>query len=147
MILYHPTGAAFPLTPDLWRSALTLAHQHGWQPAGTLPPAASLEHGPDAWPAAYEPASGQQVTRPDARALASALERALAALPDPALPLRQLARFCHEGGFLVCPSPGVVDSLLNLAHYASAAGASAPAHPDPRLPSRVAAEPQGPAAA
>ncbi len=144
MILYHPTGAAFPLTPDLWRSALTLAHQHGWQPAGTLPPAASLEHGPDAWPAAYEPASGQQVTRPDARALASALERALAALPDPAL---QLARFCREGGFLVCPSPGVVDGLLNLARHASTADASAPANPHSRRPSSVAAEPQGPAAA
>ncbi len=144
MILYHPTGAAFLLTPDLWRSALTLASEHGWQPTGTLPPPASLDHPPDAWFAAYEPAAGQQVTRPDARAFASALERALASLPDSGLPLRQLARFCQQGGFLICPSPGVLDSLLSLAHHAGAT--AAPAVPEPHPPSRLAADPQQPSA-
>ena len=134
MILYHATGTAFLLTPELWQHALRQARAHGWQPAGTLPPPTPLDSAPSPWHAAYEPAAGQQVSRPDARALASALDCACGDSDDPGLPLRQLAHFCRSGGFLVSSSPDL-DNLVSLARLTAAtAAADAPfrhaqAHP------------------
>lgn len=122
MILYHPTGTAFLLSPDLWQSALALARSFGWQPAGTLPPPVPLDRASFPWHAGYEHPAGQQVSRPDACAFASALDRACAGQPSLSPALRQLAHFCHEGGFLVCPSPDL-DSLVSLAQQTAATGA------------------------
>jgi hypothetical protein len=81
----------FSIDESVWRAWLTLARLHGWEPAGTAPPAIDLEadfeldnslgkvgndggYGP--------PFKGQVITRPDALAFAAALERALTDIPD-----------------------------------------------------------------
>lgn len=117
MILYHPNGKALVLNPAVWRTALELAESTGWRPDGTLPPPLDLERPPAPWQGAYEPALGQQVTRPDAAALAAALEHALGKDPRARPELRPLAEFCRCGGFLICSSPGISDSLANLAAH------------------------------
>lgn len=117
MILYHPNGKALVLNPAVWRTALDLAESAGWRPDGTLPPPSDLERPPVLWHGAYEPALGQQVTRPDAAALAAALQQALEMEPHRRRELGSLAEFCRCGGFLICSSPGISDSLANLAEH------------------------------
>lgn len=126
MILYHPDGNAFLLGPGTWRSALKLAVSAGWRPSGTLPPPVGLEQPPALWHGAYEPAAGQQVSRPDALALGGALRRALAAEAHPPRVLELLAEFCAGGGFLICASPGIADSLANLVEQVGTAAVIAP---------------------
>jgi hypothetical protein len=76
----------FWLSEPAWRLLLTLGHSYGWQPAGTLPP--DPEAFDDAlgdrsdWDGHYFPCDSQVMTVEDAHALADALERALADLPD-----------------------------------------------------------------
>ncbi len=125
MILYHPSGEAFALSPTLWRRALGRARSWGWHPAGALPAPVSLDGSPSGWEGGYDPPAGQQVSRPDAAALGAALERSLAEQPDSSSALQELAKFCKAGGFLVCPSPGITDSLLSLAEHFGV-GATAP---------------------
>ncbi|MFZ5929390.1 MAG: hypothetical protein ACOYX1_18300 [Acidobacteriota bacterium] len=138
MILYHPNGTAFVLSPAIWRSALQLAVSSGWQPDGTLPPPSDLERPPAQWSGAYEPAAGQQVTRPDAMALAAALNQALGEDPHARHELRLLAGFCRSGGFLICASPGISDSLASLVEHVGTGvpipSAPAPAQPAPQRP-------------
>lgn len=128
MILYHANGEAFVLSPVLWRSALELARTAGWQPRGTLPPPIDLDRAPVLWHGAYDPAAGQQVSKSDALALASALWRALAADRHLGHELHLLAEFCRAGSFLICASPGITDSLASLVEHTSA-GASVPQTP------------------
>lgn len=114
MILYHANGEALVLNPAIWHSALALAKSAGWRATGTLPPPEDLERAPALWHGAYEPAAGQQVVKPDALALSSALWRALAADRRLGHELYLLAEFCRAGSFLICASPGITDSLANL---------------------------------
>ncbi len=143
MILYHPNGKAFVLSPATWRSALELAASSGWQPDGTLPPPSDLEQPPALWHGSYEPAAGQQVTRPDAMALAAALNRALGADPHASQELRLLAEFCRSGGFLICALPGIADSLASLAEHVGTGVAIPSAPPLPQPLHRPPASPQG----
>lgn len=114
MILYHPNGKALVLSAAAWRRALKAGESAGWRPAGTLPPPTDLDRPPALWEGEYEPALGQQVSRPDAKALAAALDRALESDRHLGHELRLLAEFCASGGFLICASPGIADGLSNL---------------------------------
>jgi hypothetical protein len=133
VILYHPNGKALVLSAAAWRRALKAGQSAGWRPAGTLPPPADFDRPPALWEGAYEPALGQQVSRPDARALAAALDRALESDRHLGHELRLLAEFCASGGFLVCASPGIADSLSSLVEQAGTA-VSVPAVAPPNLP-------------
>jgi len=126
VILYHTSGEAFALSPGLWRRALERARAFGWRPVAPLPPPVPLDGTPSMWDGGYESPAGQQVSRPDALALGLALERSLAERPEPASALQDLARFCEAGGFLVCPSPGITDSLASLADHLGVGAAAAP---------------------
>ncbi len=132
MILYHTNGEAFALSPGLWRRALERARALGWSPAAPLPPPVSLDGTATAWDGSYESPLGQQVSRPDAHALGLALERSLAERPEPVPALQDLARFCKFGGFLVCPSPGITDSLTLLAEHLGVGATAAALHPQPQ---------------
>jgi hypothetical protein len=131
--LYHPSGESISLSPGLWRRVLERARASGWQPAGALPAPVPLDGSPPVWDGGYETPAGQQVSRADAAALGAALERSLAGQPDAAPAFRELARFCKAGGFLVCPSPGIADSLLSLAEHlgVTATTATAPRSEQP----------------
>lgn len=64
-----------------WFHLGMLAKEHGWEPAGTLPPLDWDGRGP--WDSSdYGTNSGQAVTAEDAAALADALERALPHIPE-----------------------------------------------------------------
>jgi len=70
-----------------WVQILTLAHQRGWRPVGTVEPAhwASVpeERRPTAWtPADNCNGKGQRVRPEDARALADTLQSIVDDLPD-----------------------------------------------------------------
>ena len=102
-----------------WAVALNLARQFGWEPAGTRPPRGVRVADWDA--SDYTAWAEQQVTEADALALASALGRALAAIPkgNAAKPvegasrelayftgfrrreLADLAKYCKRGAFRV----------------------------------------------
>lgn len=143
MILYHPNGEALVLNPAVWRTALQLAESAGWQPGGTLPPPSDLERQPVPWHRAYEPALGQQVTRTDAAALAAALHDSVEWDPHSRRELRSLADFCRRGGFLICSSPGISDSLANLAAHTGTSTESRPVTPDAHAPEHPLAGGQG----
>ncbi|MGB9610328.1 MAG: hypothetical protein ACPL7M_05090 [Bryobacteraceae bacterium] len=115
MLLLRPNGEGLVIDPAVWRRALALAHAHGWRPAGTLPPPIHWDATAPAWHGQYEPAAGQEVSRPDARSLADSLERAAAA--EGAAGVLPLAAFCRVSGFLLCPAPNATDSLLALVHH------------------------------
>jgi len=73
-----------------WGMVLDLAQRHGWQPAGTAAPAYYQAAGDPDWSGGYLSNDGQTVTAEDARAIAGALEKALAAMPDSAVAARLL---------------------------------------------------------
>lgn len=86
VVLRGPTGD-FVFNNRGWVQLLTLAHQRGWRPAGTIEPehwsSVPPERRPSAWtPADYCNGKGQRVHRDDARALASALAAIVDDLPD-----------------------------------------------------------------
>lgn len=111
IVLYNVFGKTFEIEPDAWGKILSLAREHGWQPAGTMPPPARLDLRQECcparpWEGAYAPAEGQEVSREDALSLAEALE--IAGLSRRISPLGKdrlmprLAAFCRRGGFLIC---------------------------------------------
>jgi len=66
-----------------WAKTLELARSYGWQPIGTQPPAMLDFYALEAeWSGGYLTNDGQVVDAADARLLAAALERSLAAIPD-----------------------------------------------------------------
>jgi hypothetical protein len=79
MDLISKSGSTFDLSSDWWRFYLNLAAKCGWTPKGTGKPDHLGEK--DEWDGSYEWNDGQIVGEEDAKALAQALERALA---DPA---------------------------------------------------------------
>jgi hypothetical protein len=91
-------GGYFRFSNDAWYAALELAHEHGWEPAGTKPPEIAVyapdgttvdEEVPRVERQAYEDWDGDYfynddrlVTDEDARNIADALERALDLVPE-----------------------------------------------------------------
>src|SRR5919112_6036717 len=80
-----------------WENLLDLAHEYGWEPAGTEPPQwiatnpdGSIDHEMTAmysrskenWDGSYFSNDGQYVTDEEAASIADALERALDDIPD-----------------------------------------------------------------
>jgi hypothetical protein len=91
-------GGYFRFSIHRWRAALGLAHEHGWEPAGTKPPEFTV-YAPDGvtvdevrtrverqryadWDGDYFYNDGRLVTDEDARNIADALERALDLVPE-----------------------------------------------------------------
>lgn len=143
MVLLRPNGQGMVIDPIFWRRALVLARSHGWRPAGTLPPPEPWDAATPAWQGRYEPAAGQEVSRPDARSLADSLERAAA--EGGHADLGELVAFCRASGFLLCPAPNAIDSLLALAHHVGLrqpqASPDAPIAGRPANPDATAAQP------
>lgn len=86
VVLRGPSGD-FVFNNRGWVQLLTLAHQRGWQPLGTVEPEhwASVPESrrPTAWTSAdYCNGKGQRVHPDDARALAAALRSIVDDLPD-----------------------------------------------------------------
>ena len=79
MDLISKSGSTHDLSSDWWCFYLILAEKCGWIPKGTGKPDHLGEM--DEWHGSYEWNDGQIVSEEDAKALAQALERALA---DPA---------------------------------------------------------------
>lgn len=65
-----------------WTLLLELALDHGWEPAGTLPPPPGLWPPDEPWDGSYGSNDGATVTAADAVAFADALERLLPHIPD-----------------------------------------------------------------
>jgi hypothetical protein len=76
MDLISKSGSTFDLSSDWWLFYRTLAEKCGWTPKGTGKPDHLSEK--DEWDGNYDYNDGQTVHEEDARALAQALERALA---------------------------------------------------------------------
>jgi hypothetical protein len=91
-------GGYFRFSNHAWRAALLLAHEHGWEPAGTEAPEVTV-YAPSGttvdeeatwverqasgdWYRAYFYNDGRLVTNEDARNIADALERALDLVPE-----------------------------------------------------------------
>lgn len=136
MTLFHPDGRAIVVHPMLWRRALELARANGWRPAGTLAPPLRWDAEDAPWQGAYDPPVGQQVSRADARALADALAHAASAEPALKPSLYEIAAFCRQAGFLLCPAPEAQDSLICLAAHVGL-GQPAPARQN-ATPTRAA---------
>lgn len=116
LTLLQPDGHAMALDPIAWKQALELARAHGWKPAGTLPPPLPWTGPVSSWHGQYDPPAGQEVTRADARAFATALQQAAASRPLPES-ISSLARFALQAGFLLIAAPEALDSLISLAHH------------------------------
>ena len=91
-------GGYFRFSQRRWRAVLELAHEHGWEPAGTVPPEFTV-YAPDGvtvdevrtraerqsyanWSGGYFTNDYQVVSDEDAANIAEALERALDDVPD-----------------------------------------------------------------
>lgn len=80
----------FAIPARAWLNMLTLARWYGWKPEGTKPPKAwVIADGstdwkglPEDWDGRYFPGDLQRITERDAKALAAALTRALADIPE-----------------------------------------------------------------
>jgi hypothetical protein len=104
-----------------WARLLQVALDHGWEPAGTLPPDLAPEEASDEWKAdnhesyplvwdgRYGTDEEQTVTAEDAAHLADALELALPELdneerfncPTTQARLKRLIRICRAGAFII----------------------------------------------
>lgn len=76
---------AFLLPDRSWKFALNLGQKYGWKPVGTVEPddhSFSTEFTTASWEGNYEAPMRQGVVGPDGRNLASALDRALADVPE-----------------------------------------------------------------
>jgi hypothetical protein len=96
-------GGYFRWTYSGWREVMELAEEFGWVPSRTGPPRGVRASEWDGT-GAYWSNDGQRVYARDAKALAEALERALAAVPeqvptDEAAYLREFVEYCKEGSF------------------------------------------------
>lgn len=113
-MLYHVTGVCYSLPDTAWSQALEIARERGWNPSPTLPPPVPIaSRGDREWHGRYEPAAGQEVSRKDAAAMATALGEIHT--PDW---LAGLARFAARGGFLICHvNESVAGSLLRMAEF------------------------------
>ena len=101
-----------------WGMLLMMAHEHGWQPIGTLPPVhwSRIDEGklPE-WPRAdYVTGRGQRITPKDAAGLADALESLLDDLPNHD-PLEEKTVFRLQ--VPVYPSLRVVKSEIPITDY------------------------------
>jgi hypothetical protein len=74
--LYSESGANTGFGYVGWSFVLELAQRYGWQPQGTEPPD-GMEN-PEEWGGEYGSSDGQRVTAADAKAIADALDAAVA---------------------------------------------------------------------
>jgi len=125
--LYNLHGHLHTVELDEWTSALNLAQQHGWNPAGTARPPVSIDvdnrvDSSEQWKGEYDVAAGQSVRTSDAKALASALEDAARGIPaEPQVcedkfrqDLESLSKFCCSGSFIICtPTTGCEEEILS----------------------------------
>ncbi len=124
-VIIHGRGEeAFGFSLQAWIAVLQLAHDHGWQPAGTKPNVAHLRSlaSPDtegkdldlaarvvvaeavaSWDGNYTSDNHQIVTAADAANLADGIERGLVRIPDAELRqnLRRVIAFCRAGSFVI----------------------------------------------
>ena len=77
--LNNATGAHVRFTGSGWSLALEIAEHYGWQSAGIPKPKSWNEDVDGPWEDEYFMNAGQQITAEDAKALADALDRAVAA--------------------------------------------------------------------
>jgi hypothetical protein len=101
-------GGYFRWTLSGWDQVLGLAEGFGWEPGGTGPPRGVRK---SEWGGGYYSNNGQRFYAKDARRLADALERALAAPPEQrarwsdwltaeqTAALRAFVEFCRAGSF------------------------------------------------
>ena len=109
-------GGYFRWTNSGWSDILELGEEFGWAPIGTGPPRGELKA--DWQDGPYHGNAGQRFYARDARALADALERAVAALPERKAPkrgrvavrhwtpedvayIREFIEFCRAGSFRI----------------------------------------------
>lgn len=82
-------GGYFRANVSAWSDLLQLAHQYGWEPAGTETPEWENEEGEiiryDEWDGGYGTNDYQLVTAEDAAAIADAIEASLDDIPDEAV--------------------------------------------------------------
>ena len=90
--LTSESGADLRFSPSGWALLLNVAEAYGWTPQGSLPP-----EGVDAaeWVGDYDTNDGARVSREDAKAMADALERALAD-PERANVEREISRAMNQ---------------------------------------------------
>lgn len=106
MTLYHPTGDSFELTAREWLNLLAHASCYGWQPGNPQPAVIHFDLDDPDMPLddqssttlRLETASGQIMSAPDARRLASAWRKGK---PPEGMDLVWLSRLCGfcESGF------------------------------------------------
>jgi hypothetical protein len=95
-----------------WREVLNIAHDYGWEPAGTEPGQwidpetgeliEDLSPSPDEWNGSYAANNAQWVTDADAANIADALERALQGDEELNIDLlRKFITFCRAGAFSI----------------------------------------------
>jgi hypothetical protein len=108
--LVNDNGKMWTGSSAAWDGALMLAGEHDWRGEGTcdpLQPGSALS-----WKGSYSLNNGQRVVDTDAKAIADALDAALADSPDSPdegwllsgagrAHLRNLIEFCREGSFRV----------------------------------------------
>jgi hypothetical protein len=112
MHINNAQGAYLYLRDRDWRAMLDLARNHGWKPAGTLPPPldfnlTGMQSSLGPWTGSYTPPRGQTVKSEDAKGLAAVLEslagQTIGGESEPR-PTSFIA-FCRKGGFLICATP------------------------------------------
>ena len=106
----NDNGKMWTGSSTAWDVACILAREYDWHGAGTCCP---LQPGSESsWKGSYSLNNGQRVAEADARAIAEALDAALADTPDSPdegwllsgagrAHLRNLIEFCREGSFRV----------------------------------------------
>ncbi|HET7842483.1 MAG TPA: hypothetical protein VFM21_12795 [Terriglobia bacterium] len=86
--LMNESGADLRLSNAGWALLLNLAEAYGWTPQGSLPPE---DLAASEWTGDYDTNDGERVSREDAKAMADALERALAD-PERTVKEREIGR-------------------------------------------------------
>jgi hypothetical protein len=105
-------GGHLHLNNATWREVLNIAHDYGWEPAGTEPGEwidpetgeldEQLYLDPETWDGNYVSNCAQWVTDADAADIADALERALQGDEELNIDLlREFITFCRAGAFSI----------------------------------------------
>ena len=101
MDLCAQNGQYWSLSYDGWKNLLTLANEHGWEPAGTTLPD-DPEYADMPWDGNYGSSDFQSVSVTDVMEIAAALERAITAEPEKdSGTRREFIRFLRESDGLM----------------------------------------------
>jgi hypothetical protein len=105
----HGVKGDFGWNAFSWIKLLRLAQNYGWQPAGTTISAAELKSMPNGkWDGNYTTNDRQIVSAADAKALASALDRAIKDIPSDDVIAQYRA---PSGGIQILPNPPEISDL------------------------------------